>query len=191
MSTYNLSNIEKNKKFKSYILNKNIWKNYAFIPPALVLFTGLLGLVYLYKNEIIISWYSIPFIIVFALGTIWFKATKKYLLNKKINETESFLVCATSVLFTKGSKSIVLFTTNKNRHNQNYIEKQKDEILGKIDFSKELILDKVKKHKFTSIKNNDLYATLTSNNQKKSPIAIIDDQLLVAVKASQLSKFGK
>jgi len=191
MSTNNLASIEKNKKFKSYILNKNIWKNYAFIPPALVLFTGLFGLVFLYKNEIIISWYSVPFIIIFAIGTIWFKATRKYLLSKKIEDTSSFFVCTTTVLVTKKQKSIILFTTNNNRHSESYIEKQKREILENLDFEKDSLFSKVKKGKFMPIKNNDIYITSISKNQKNSLITITNNESLVCLKTTQLARFKK
>lgn len=191
MRTYNLSKIEKNIKFKNYLSNKNIWKNYAFVPPALILFIGLFGLIYLYKENILISWRSVPFIIIFTLGTIWFKATRKYFLDRKKEKIKSILICTTTILVTTKQKYIILFTTNNNRHNQSYIDRKKEEILEKLDFTDNSLLDQIKKNKFTSINDNDLFIAQSSYITRKYPVAIINNESLFFIKTSNLPRFSK
>lgn len=196
MSTQNISNLEENKKLKQYVFGKGIWKNYAFVPPSLVLFAGLFGLIYLYKEDLLLSWHSIPFIVIFALGTIWFKATRRYLVNKKIEETSSFVICASVLLTDVKRNSLLLFSTNNHRQNINYLEKQKKDLLGDADFNPELILNQLKKEKYIPLNNDNLFVTQQHirkelfNGLKETPyIIIINNSFLQILKKQDLSKF--
>lgn len=129
MNNDRIDKLEKSVKLKKKIFSKNIWKNYAIIPPALILFIGILGIVYLLNIDQLVSFYTIPFLIIFILGTIWLKAVRKYLINKKISETETFIVCLAIPFAQKGRDTILLFSTGKNRNNRHYLEKEKRELL--------------------------------------------------------------
>ncbi|MDL2214693.1 hypothetical protein LJC00_00700 [Dysgonomonas sp. OttesenSCG-928-M03] len=130
MNNNNIKELENSVKLKKRIFSKNIWKNYAIIPPAIVLFTGILGVVYLLNIDKLLTWYAIPFLVIFALGTIWLKSTRRYLINKKISDSNEFLICLSIPLIKKENKTIMLFSTGKNRNNKHYLEKEKKDILG-------------------------------------------------------------
>ncbi|MEN9918423.1 MAG: hypothetical protein RL662_859 [Bacteroidota bacterium] len=129
MNNHDIERLEKNIQLKKKILGKNIWRNYAIVPPSLILFIGILGILSLYNMDKLFSLYTIPFIILFVLGTIWLKSTKKYLINKVILNNTSIQVCRTIPLITEDKKTVLLFSTNKNRNNKNYLEKEKGEII--------------------------------------------------------------
>jgi len=131
MNNDKINKLEKSDKLKKKVFGKNIWKNYAILPPSLLLFIGIFGLIYLLNLDMLISLYSIPFVILFILGTIWFKATKKYLTNKKISESQLFVVCLAIPLIKEGKKTILVFSTGKNRNNKYYLEKEKKDLLEK------------------------------------------------------------
>ncbi len=139
MDSNDIKRLENNTKLKKKIFNKNIWKNYAIIPPAIVLFTGILGVVYLLNIDKLLTWYAIPFLVIFALGTIWLKSTRRYIINKKISDNKEFFICLSIPLIKKDNKTIMLFSTGKNRNNKYYLEKEKKDILdsenGTIDLS--------------------------------------------------------
>ncbi|MDU1903258.1 MAG: hypothetical protein E6772_00630 [Dysgonomonas sp.] len=129
MNNDKINKLEKNDKLKKKVFGKNIWKNYAMLPPSLLLFIGIFGLIYLLNLDLLISLYSIPFVILFILGTIWFKATKKYLINKKIAESQIFIVCLAIPLIKERKRTILVFSTGKNRNNKYYLEKEKKDLL--------------------------------------------------------------
>lgn len=179
----NLSEIEKNKKFKHYIFSKSIWQNYAFVPPTLVLFGGLFGLLFLYQNDLLISWYSIPFIAIFTIGTIWFKSIRKYLINKKIKESDNFVICVTTPLINTNKNTLLLFTTNQNRHNVDFINKKKREILERQNNLNEAIL-KYKNFNYFEFDNNSNYLIKSKLTIKKNK-QFFEDQYIVFVENSE------
>lgn len=129
MNSEQIARIENDSKLKKKIFGKNIWKNYAFVPPTLILFTGLTGVVYLFKADLYKSWYIAPFVFLLVLGAIWFKAVKRYLINNKYETGEAILVCLSIVLTEIGGKTIMMFSTGNNRNNKYYLEKEKSDIL--------------------------------------------------------------
>lgn len=128
MEITSLKELERNAKLKKNFFGRNLWQNYAFVPPMGVLFISLFGILYLYNHSILISLYTIPFACLFLFGTIWLKATKKHLIEKKISEAEFFLVCEAIPLTLMDNKTVLMFCTDQNRHNKHYLEKLKKEI---------------------------------------------------------------
>jgi len=133
MNAEKISKLEKNVKLKTKIFGKNIWKNYAIIPPSLVMFTGLVGAIYLLNSDQLISLYVIPFVAIFLVGTIWLKATQKFLISRRVSENEIFRVCMAIPIFEDSKKSVLLFSTGNNRNNKYYLEKEKKELLNNTD----------------------------------------------------------
>lgn len=163
MNNDRINKLENNYKFKKNVFGKGIWKNYSFIPPSLLLFVGILGIMYLLQMDKLLTWHSIPFFAVFLAGTIWFKATKKYLIEKKISEATSFLVCLCVPFGRKGNDSVFLFSTGKNRNNKYYLEKEKKDAS-----------DKYPDCDFVNVRNKavgtdqpELYLTMISSAQKR------------------------
>lgn len=124
MSTSDLVKLESNKAFKKEYLNKTPWwKTILILPPTCFLFIGLAGLLYLFKVEMLISFYAIPFIILFAIGTIWLKSLKRHIVNTKISAEGSFLTCAAQPIGTNANYAYLVFVTSAQRHYEHYISK--------------------------------------------------------------------
>lgn len=134
MNNDRISKVEKSIKLRKKIYEKNIWKNYALVPPSIVIFAGVLGISYLLNLDKLFSVYTIPFALIFVIGTIWLKSTKKYLLNQKIEKSSELKVCLT-IPFTKFEKEeFILFSTGSNRNNKYFLEKEKKTILENKDY---------------------------------------------------------
>lgn len=130
MEAKQLVKLEKNEKFRRKIASIGIWRNYAFVPPIIIIFGSIFGLLYLLNNDLLISFYAIPFAILFLIATLWFKSVRKYLINKKISSQDFFQICIGYPLFNNKNSTIILFTTNNYRHSTNFLEKQKKDILS-------------------------------------------------------------
>lgn len=124
MNTSDFVKLESNKKFKKDYLNKTPWwKTILLISPICFLFLGLAGLLYLFKVELLISYYAIPFVIAFAIGTILLKTIKRHIVNTKMSVPGSFLVCAGKSVFEDSQYAYVVFVTSAQRHYDHYIAK--------------------------------------------------------------------
>lgn len=132
MNADKLQRLEKNKKFRKKFYNKEVWKNYAIIPPSVILFASLFGVLYLFNTDRLFSLYTIPCIVLLLLGTIWLKAVRRYIITQKISDDKPFLICFCIPLMEKNKKTIMMFSSGHNRHNKNYLEKKKKEILVRI-----------------------------------------------------------
>lgn len=166
MNSDKIAKLESSQKLKKKILGKGIWKNYSFIPPSMVLFVGILGLIYLFRMDYLMTIYSIPFIVIFALGTVWFKATKKYLVSKKMEESTVFLVCMCLPLVKKDKKTIYFFSTGKNRNNKYYLEKEKKDLIERSD---DLVSFDERKQ-IMQIDETDLYITAIQPPKKSNQL---------------------
>lgn len=154
MNSDKIKKLENSEKLKKKIFGKDIWRNYAIIPPSLVLFSGITGLVYLLNIDKLISVYCIPFVIIFLLGTIWLKATQKYIIKKKTTDAETFILCLSIPLKEEGGETIMIFSTGKNRNNKHYLEKEKQDILQNPDIDLSGISQTV-----YQIDDSDIYLT--------------------------------
>lgn len=157
MNSDKLQRIEKNKKIRIKFYSKEVWKNYSIVPPSGVLFVALFGFLYLFNLDLLISWYTIPFVVLLILGTVWLKATRKYILTKKIEEGNSFAICLSIPLMKKNGRTLRIFSVGNNRHNKYYLEKEKKDILGKLESDPGFLGFISSKKSLQAIPDTDLY----------------------------------
>lgn len=139
MTTSDIKYIEKNKRFKKDLFSRLVWSKYALFPPALVLFSALFCIVYLFNSDLLISIYCIPFLLLLLAATIWFKTTRKQLIKIETEKTDPFLLCLTIYLFNHKGVDYYIFFNNENRQNKYLLEKTKNEIIENKDIcSKEI-----------------------------------------------------
>jgi len=123
MKTDRLKNIEKNFKIKKKYLPPNNWfKMTAIYPPAIFIFFALFGLVYLLNHDMLLSYYAIPFVVIFLLATIWLKRTRQILLNNLLEGKDAYLACLAKPVREEGGWIYAVFTTDEKRHNKYFIE---------------------------------------------------------------------
>lgn len=147
------------------------WRTPLIIAPILILFTGIIGLIFCLKSDLLLSLYSIPYIAIFLLGTIWFKAIKKHLLKSKLKDTEAFRVCLSKSIANENGYAYLIFTNGQKRHNEHFINKISTEISNQnIDKAK------IKSGRTSTLKQTEeaeLLITKISNNKLKKSIANI------------------
>ena len=136
MAKIDYTNLEKNTKLRRFYINKVAWwKNFSMVSPILLIFIGVVGLVYYSNAESLYSWHTLPYAIAFAFGIILLLYVKSSLKKKFLNNKDSFLCCASYLIEEyQGYGYYVYSTTNK--YSESWIEKQgKDLTLA--DFSEE------------------------------------------------------
>lgn len=158
MNADKLQRLEKSKKFKKRFYNKEVWRNYAIIPPSMVLFVSLFGILYLLNLDRLVSIYAIPCVIFLILGTMWLKAVRRYILTQKISEDKVFLICLSIPLVQNNGKGIAVFSVGNNRHNKGYLEKKRKEIFDSISLDSDL----TSKSGLQLIPNTDIYIVIPS-----------------------------
>lgn len=157
MNADKIRRLEKNEKFRSKFYAKEVWKNYAIVPPSGVLFIALFGFLYLFNVDRLISLYAIPFIVLLLLGTIWLKATRKYIINQKLSEEKPFVICLSIPLMTKDGKTIMMFSAGNNRLNKYYLGKEKKEILERVLLNSDYLDFNSSKKSLFAIPETDIY----------------------------------
>lgn len=162
--------LENDNTFKGkYLRMISWWKTTLIIPPILILFTGIIGLIYCLKADLLISVYSIPYIIIFLLGTIWFKGLKKYLFKSKLNDKNAFKVCLSGILARENGYTYLVFSKDQKRHNEHFINKASSDISNK-----NIDLSTIKNSQATPIDNiedTEILLTKISNGKLKKSIA--------------------
>ncbi|MDU1889774.1 MAG: hypothetical protein E6767_03710 [Dysgonomonas sp.] len=114
--------LEKDNSFKLDYLKKTLWwKNILFIAPSCLLFIGLVGLLFLFKNNSLVSWYVIPYLLLFVIGTIWLKAIKKHVQKSQLNAEGSFFICLAKPIAENGGYVYAAFVNSQKRHDKYYI----------------------------------------------------------------------
>lgn len=157
MNADKIHRLEKDKKFRKKFYAKELWKSYAIVPPSGILFVALFGFLYLFNMDRLVSAYAIPFVILLILGTIWLKATRKYILNQKISDNEPFAICLTIPLMKKDGKTIMMFSAGNNRLNKYYLEKEKKEILMRFESDPDYVNFTSAKKSLQPIPDTDIY----------------------------------
>ncbi|MFV0467382.1 MAG: hypothetical protein ACK5MK_00480 [Dysgonomonas sp.] len=123
MKSSKLAELEKDRKFKRLNFPLSyLYLNVLILAPVLVLFIGLLGILYLTKNDLLLSWYSIFYIVCFVLGTIWLKSISEIVIKKSINNPDAYLATWAAPIGEIGNKVYLIFTTGNKRHDKFYIE---------------------------------------------------------------------
>lgn len=129
MNANSLIKLESNLSFKKDYLNKTgWWKTSRIIPPIFFLFIGLFGLIYLLNLNKLISLNAIPFVLLFAIATLWLKTVKKYVTDLSLSVPGSFLACAAKAIETDGKYAYVVFVTDGKRHYEHNINKLAKEV---------------------------------------------------------------
>lgn len=114
--------LEKDRMFKlAYMKKTPYWVNFLFVAPICFLFLGLVGILYLLEHGMLLSWYTIPFVLFFIFGTIWMKAVKRHLLKTKVDDPANFHVCIAVPVGEKEGYTYFLYANNDKRHNEYYI----------------------------------------------------------------------
>lgn len=162
--------LENDNTFKGkYLRMTSWWKTPLIIAPTLILFTGIVGLIYCLKADLLLSLYSIPYILIFLFGTIWFKGLKKHILKSKFDNREGFKVCLSKVLAIDSGYTYLIFTKDQKRHNEHFINK----ILSNKS-NKHIDLSTIKNSQATPIDNiedTEILLTKISNGKLKKSIA--------------------
>lgn len=115
--------LENDKTFKGkYLRMMKWWKTPAIIAPLILLFSGMFFLIYLLKSDLLLSWYSIFYIIIFLAGTIWFKALKRHFFTTKFEDPNNFRVCLGKPYYTDKGYTYIVFNNNQKRHNEHFIK---------------------------------------------------------------------
>lgn len=122
MKPNDYAKLEKDYDFKrSYFNNTLWWKNLAMLPSVLLLFVGLTGILYLFKADMLVSLYIIPYLILFTVGTIWLKAMKKHILKASMATEGAFHVCLAAPIGDKDEYTYAAFVNNTRRYDKYYI----------------------------------------------------------------------
>lgn len=134
MKPNDYAKLEKDYSFKkSYLKNTPWWKTILMLPPVCFLFVGLIGILYLFNNEMLASWYIIPYLAFFVIGTIWLKAMKRHIQKTMMATEGSFHVCLAKSIGEKDGYVYSAFTNDSRRHDKYNI----------INIAKELSLDEI------------------------------------------------
>lgn len=146
MKPNDYAKLEKDYSFKqSYLKNTLWWKNIVFIAPSLILFIGLLGILYLFKNDSLVTLYVIPYLLLFVVGTIWLKATKKHIQKAMMNIPGAFHICLAKPMGEKDGYVYAAFVNNGKRYDKYYIANEiqdlpMDTIVGNPVYKKKAVL---------------------------------------------------
>lgn len=199
MKANDYAKLEKDYSFKKgYINNTLWWKSILMVPPVCFLFAGLVGILYLFNLDQLVSWYIIPYLIFFVVGTVLLKAIKKYIQKTMISKPESFLICLAKPIGEKAGNTYAAFVKDTHRHNKYYIADEikdisLDEILVTYNepFAKRTVLVRDEEN------NTELYvrAFPTKDINKRNPawreddlfpVLYIDDKYTFIIKKKDL-----
>lgn len=122
MKTNDYAKLEKDYDFKRSYLNKTLWwKSILMVAPICFLFAGLVGILYLFNSDLLVSFYTIPYLILFVIGTIWLKAMKKHIQKAAMAKEGAFHVCLAASVGDKDGYTYAIFVNNTRRYDKYYI----------------------------------------------------------------------
>lgn len=204
MKPEDYARLEKDYSFKrSYLNNTPWWKSFLMIPPILLLFIGLAGILYLFHLDKLASLYILPYLVLFVIGTVLLKATKKHIQKEKMATPEAFHVCLAKPIWEKSGLVYVIFANDTHRHNKHYINNLANKISVE-SFSGEY--DSTPKNKSTLICDNENNAdyylrifeakdiTKRNKNWREDyifPVLYVDDKYTFIIKKKDLTFYGK
>lgn len=129
MKTNEYAKLEKDYDFKRSYLNKTLWwKSILMVAPVCFLFAGLVGILYLFNSDLLVSFYTIPYLILFVIGTIWLKAMKKHLQKVAMAREGAFHICLAASVGDKDGYTYAIFVNNTRRYDKYYITNLAKEI---------------------------------------------------------------
>ncbi|WP_108822985.1 hypothetical protein [Dysgonomonas sp. Marseille-P4361] len=204
MKPQDYAKLEGDYSFKrSYLSKTPWWKTILIIAPICLLFVGLAGIIYILKQDMLASLYSIPYLALFVVGTIWFKAIKRHIFKTKINTPDSFLVCLARPIHEEVNKVFSVFITDSHRHNSYYIKNLGEKIEFEELIKKDSNLQKKGVHPIyddNSESNLFLFVSDAKDISKKNkswnkeetfPVLYIDKDYTFAIKAKDLTFYTK
>lgn len=119
MKPNDYATLEKDYDFKKSYLNNTLWwKNLSMLPPVLIIFIGLAGLLYLFQYDKLYSLYAIPYVLLFAVGTIWLKAMKKHIQKAAMAIPGAFHICLAATIGEKNGYLYAAFVNNTRRYDK-------------------------------------------------------------------------
>ena len=122
MKANDYAKLEKDYDFKRHYFNNTFWwKTLLMVPPICFLFVGLVGIIYLFNSDMLVSWYIIPYLFLFTVGTIWLKALKRHIFKAAMTTEGAFHICLAAPLGDKGDYTYAAFVNNTRRHDKYYI----------------------------------------------------------------------
>lgn len=122
MKQIDYSKLEKSNAFKKSYYSKTIWWfHLSMIAPLLLIFIGTVGLVYLVKQQLLASFYTIPYFLLFILGTVLLRVVKQHLFKTTVDKENSYLICVAKNIEEKDGYVYTLFVTDKRRHDANVV----------------------------------------------------------------------
>lgn len=204
MNPENYANLEKDYSFKKSYLNNTLWwKNVLMVPPTLLLFIGLAGILYLFQLDKLVSLYIIPYLILFVVGTVLLKAIKKHIQKSKMTVAGSFHICLAKPIWEKSGFVYTIFTNDTHRHNKHYINNLANKISAEILAEEYGLSPKNKSVLIHDDDNNsDYYIRIFEakdiSKRNKSwredyviPVLYIDDKYTFIVKKKDMNFYGK
>lgn len=172
--------LENDNPFKGkYLRMIQWWKTPAIIAPLILLFAGVFFLIYLLKLNLLLSWYSIFYIVIFLLGTIWFKSLKRHFLKTKLEDTNSCKVCLGKPFYTDKGYSYIVFINNQKRHNEHYISNVATQITKETISITSLKTDKPIAFANNNIDETDCFLIKMANSKIKKAIVNREDQDII------------
>lgn len=122
MKANEYSKLEKDYDFKKIYLNKTLWwKNILMVAPICFLFAGLVGIIYLFNSNMLVSLYTIPYLILFVVGTIWLKTIKKHIQKAIMAREGAFHICLAASIGDKGDYTYAIFVNDTHRYDKYHI----------------------------------------------------------------------
>lgn len=204
MKPQDYAKLEGDYSFKiSYLSKTPWWKTILIVAPICLLFVGLVGIIYILKQDMLVSLYTIPYLALFVVGTIWLKAIKRHIFKTKINTPDSFLVCLARPIHEKDNKVFSVFITDSHRHNSYYIKNLGEKIELEELIKKDSSLEKKGIHSIydeTSESHLFLFVSDAKDINKKNvnwdkeetfPLLYIDKDYTFVVKAKDLTFYTK
>lgn len=204
MKPQDYAKLEGDYSFKrSYLSKTPWWKTILIIAPICLLFVGLAGIIYILKQDMLVSLYTIPYLALFVVGTIWLKAIKRHIFKTKINTPDSFLVCLARPIHEKDNKVFSVFTIDSHRHNSYYIKNLGEKIEFEELIKKDYSLEKKGIHSIydeTSESHLFLFVSDAKDINRKNvnwdkeetfPLLYIDKDYTFVVKAKDLTFYTK
>lgn len=122
MKASDYKTLEKEYEFKkSYLNSTSWWRSILLVPPCCFLFVGLIGILYLFNHDMLVSFYLIPYIVLFLLGTIWLKTVRKYLQKAAMTAPGAFQICMAKPIGERNGYIYTVFANDNKRHDKHYI----------------------------------------------------------------------
>lgn len=122
-SAQQLREQEKNRAFRyAHIPFYVCWKSPLLIAPSMLLFMSIFSILYLQNTDRLLNWYSLIYIAIFAIATLWFKAVQRHLKRQFILAPENILITTALPIVVDQYRVYVLIGTSHERHSEKHAQ---------------------------------------------------------------------